>query len=53
MRQSDPPVLPIIGGSKEEQVLENLAALDLNLSEAQMEYLTDAGNPNVKKAWLR
>ena len=53
MRQSVPSVLPIIGGSKEEQVLENLAALDLNLSETQMEYLTDAGNPNVKKAWLR
>lgn len=53
MRQSDPPVLPIIGGSKKAQVLENLAALDVTLSETQMDQLTEAGNPNVKKAWLR
>lgn len=53
MRQSDPPVLPIIGGSKQEQVLENLAALGVELSEDQMEHLTRAGDPDVKKAWLR
>ena len=53
MRQSDPPVLPIIGGSKQEQVLENLAALEVVLSEDQMERLTRAGDPDVKKAWLR
>ena len=53
MRQSDPPALPIIGGSKQEQVLENLGALEVVLSEDQMEHLTRAGDPDVKKAWLR
>ncbi len=53
MRQSAPPVLPIIGGSKQEQVLENLAALEVVLSDDQMERLTRAGDPDVKKAWLR
>lgn len=53
MRQSDPPVLPIIAGSTAEQVAENLDALQIILSADQMEYLTVAGNPNIKKAWLR
>jgi len=53
MRQSDPPVLPIIAGSTPEQVTKNLAALALTLSEEQMTRLDTAGNPDVKKAWLR
>ncbi len=53
MRQSDPQVLPIIGGSNKQQILENVGALQLTLSEAQMEQLTRAGDPDVKKAWLR
>ena len=53
MRQSDPPVLPIIGGSRTQQVQENIGALALTLSADQMERLTRAGDPNVKKAWLR
>ncbi len=53
MRQSDPPVLPIIGGSRPEQVRENIAALDVELSEEQMNILDTAGNPDVKKDWLR
>ena len=53
MRQSDPPVLPIIGGSQTAQVEENIQALNLVLSEGQMERLTRAGDPDVKKAWLR
>ena len=53
MRQSSPAVLPIIGGSTEEQVNENVGALELELSENQMEALTHAGDPDVKKAWLR
>ncbi len=53
MRQSDPPVLPIIAGSTPEQVTENLGALDVTLSDDQMERLNTAGNPDVKKAWLR
>ena len=53
MRQSDPPVLPIIAGSRPEQLLENVAALDVTLDENQMERLNSAGNPDVKQAWLR
>ena len=53
MRQSDPQVLPIIAGSKPEQVRENIGALDIILSDDQMAMLTTAGDPNVKKAWLR
>ena len=53
MRQSDPPVLPIIAGSRPEQLLENLSALNLTLDENQMERLNTAGNPDVKQAWLR
>ena len=53
MRQSDPPVLPIIAGSRPEQLIENLAALDLTLDESQMQRLNSAGNPDVKQAWLR
>jgi aryl-alcohol dehydrogenase-like predicted oxidoreductase len=53
MRQSDPPVLPIIAGSKPAQVSENIAALKVTLSEDQVRRLDTAGNPDIKKAWLR
>ena len=53
MRQSDPPVLPIIAGSEPGQVAENIKALDVTLSSVQIERLDVAGNPDVKKAWLR
>ncbi len=53
MLQSTPRVLPIIGGSKPEQVLENLGALKLTLSEEQLRRLDTAGNPEIKQAWLR
>lgn len=53
MRQSDPPVLPIIAGSRIDQLRENLAALDVTLSEDQMTRLTTAGDPDIEKAWLR
>lgn len=43
MRQSDPPILPIIGGSKPEQLLENIGALKIKLSENQMDRLNEAG----------
>lgn len=51
--QSDPPVLPIIAGSRPDQVRENLAALDIRLSGEQMQRLDTAGNPEIKQAWLR
>jgi aryl-alcohol dehydrogenase-like predicted oxidoreductase len=53
MRQSDPPILPIIAGSRPEQLLQNIGALNIILSADQMERLNTAGNPDVKKAWLR
>ncbi len=53
MRQSDPPVLPIIAGSRVEQCAQNISALDITLTEAQMRRLDTAGNPDVRKAWLR
>jgi aryl-alcohol dehydrogenase-like predicted oxidoreductase len=53
MRQSEPAVLPIIAGSKTEQLKENIAALDITLSGEQMERLNTAGNPNVKQGWIQ
>jgi diketogulonate reductase-like aldo/keto reductase len=46
-------VLPIIAGSRTEQVRENLSALGFELTADQMERLNTAANPSVKKAWLR
>ena len=53
MLRSDPMVLPIIAGSRPEQVRENLAALNVTLTDEQVARLTTAGDPDVKKAWLR
>ena len=53
MLHSDPVILPLFGGSRPEHLEENLGALDVTLSDLQMELLNTAGNPNVKKAWLR
>ena len=35
MRQGDPPILPIIGGSTAEHLAENLGALGVNLTAEQ------------------
>ena len=53
MRQSDPPVLPIIAGSRPEQLTENIAALDVTLTTDQVKRLDTAGDPDVEQAWLR
>ncbi len=53
MLQGEPMVLPIIGGSRPEQVRENLGALEVNLSADQVRRLDTAGNPDIKQAWLR
>ncbi len=53
MRQSTPFILPIIAGTKTGQLAENIDALDITLSDEHMERLTTAGNPVIKKAWLR
>jgi aryl-alcohol dehydrogenase-like predicted oxidoreductase len=53
MRQSKPSVLPIIAGSKIEQLKENIAALDITLSHEQMYKLDTAGNPVAKQGWIQ
>ena len=53
MRQSRPAILPIIAGSRVEQVAENIAALEITLSDEQMERLDTAGNPVIRRAWLQ
>lgn len=53
MRQSKPSVLPIIAGSRKEQLAENISGLDLALTADQMSRLETAGNPDVKRAWLQ
>jgi aryl-alcohol dehydrogenase-like predicted oxidoreductase len=53
MRQSDPAILPIIAGSRIEQLRENIAALEITLSSDQMSRLDTAGNPVVKQGWIQ
>jgi aryl-alcohol dehydrogenase-like predicted oxidoreductase len=53
MRQSKPAVLPIITGSKIEQLKENIAALSLKLSDQQMQKLNTAGDPVIRQAWIQ
>jgi aryl-alcohol dehydrogenase-like predicted oxidoreductase len=53
MLGSDPPVLPIVAGSRPEQLCENLGALNVKLSEEQIRRLDTAGNPQIREAWLR
>jgi aryl-alcohol dehydrogenase-like predicted oxidoreductase len=53
MRQSDPPILAIIAGSKPRQLQESIEALNVNLSDEQMTILNTAGNPDIKESWLR
>jgi len=43
LRQSDPPVLPLIAASTPEQLAENIGALEVTLSPDQMERLNRAG----------
>ncbi len=42
MLQSDPPVVPLIAASTPEQLAENIGALDVRLSDQQMQRLNDA-----------
>ncbi len=45
MLQSSPAVLPLVSAGSLQQLDENLGALRVSLSEAQVRALTDAGNP--------
>jgi aryl-alcohol dehydrogenase-like predicted oxidoreductase len=53
MRQSKPAVVPLIAGSRTEQLRENIDALKVVLSDDQMNRLTTAGNPIILEAWLQ
>lgn len=53
MRQSKPSIVPLIAGTRVEQLAENIAALGLTLSDEQMKLLNTAGNPDIKRAWLQ
>jgi aryl-alcohol dehydrogenase-like predicted oxidoreductase len=53
MRQSKPAVLPIIAGSKIDQLKENIAACGLTLTEEQMYKLDTAGDPIDKQGWIQ
>jgi aryl-alcohol dehydrogenase-like predicted oxidoreductase len=52
-RQNDPSILPIVLGSKIEQLAENIAALGVTLTSEQLHRLDTAGNPVIKQAWLQ
>jgi aryl-alcohol dehydrogenase-like predicted oxidoreductase len=43
MMQGTPPIIPVMAASTPEQMDENLAALDLKLSDEQLSRLNDAG----------
>jgi aryl-alcohol dehydrogenase-like predicted oxidoreductase len=53
MLHSDPPVLPIVGGSTPQQLAENLDSIDVKLTPDQVNRLDTAGNPKIAKSWLR
>ncbi len=53
MRQSKPSVVPLIAGSRTEQLKENIDALKIVLSDDQMNRLSTAGNPVILEAWLQ
>ena len=53
MLHSDPVILPLFGGSRPEHLEENLGAIDVELTDEHMHRLNTAGNPNIRKAWLR
>ena len=46
MLQGDPPVLPLIAASTSEQLQENIGALEINLTDEQMDRLNSAGPEN-------
>ena len=43
MRQSDPPVIPLIAGSTEEQIRQNIHSADVKLSDEEMGRLNGVG----------
>jgi aryl-alcohol dehydrogenase-like predicted oxidoreductase len=41
--RSDPPVIPLFSSSSEQQLRDSLGALDVQLSDEQMQRLNTAG----------
>ena len=48
MMHQDPPVIPLITGSKEQQLLENIGAVNLTLSSEQMDRLNNKPPQEIK-----
>jgi aryl-alcohol dehydrogenase-like predicted oxidoreductase len=53
MRQSSPAVVPIISANRSDQLKENMDALNLTLTDEQMQHLTTAGNVSLAETWLQ
>jgi len=48
MLGSDPQVIPLIAASSKEQMAENLAVVDIQLTKEQMDRLNTAGPPKTQ-----
>ena len=46
-RPKPPTVVPIVGARREEQIVENLGALDLRLGDGELARLDEAGEPQL------
>ena len=46
-RPSPPTIVPIIAATREEQIVENLAAADITLEPAEIEAIDEAGQPQL------
>ena len=53
MRQSRPPILPIVAASRIEQLTENIDALKIKLSDQQLKLLENAGAPADGQGWIQ
>lgn len=53
VRQNTPAILPIIAGSKPEQIEESVRALNLELNTQQMQRLNSAGDPADTGGWIK
>lgn len=52
VRQQQPAILPVIAGSRPEQIAQSIRALDLVLSAEQLDRLNRAGDPDDTGGWL-
>ena len=52
VRQHTPSILPIIAGSRPEQIAQSVEALKLELTAAQMQRLNSGGDPSDTGGWI-